>query len=401
MATVREFLDSLVLRKEQIDHFLDPEAPNWAKFDTELGYTLRDSVVRDGMDQCLTFGSYGSYGERQMVHYGDQPCRINTYGDSFTMCHQVSDGETWQEYLAAHFGEPIRNYGVGGYGVYQAFRRMMRTEATDAAVKYVVMNIWGSDDHHRSIDSFRYMRCIPWFNAKEAAYMFHSNPWDYVRFNPQNGALEEHKSLCPTPQSLYALTDPDYIQSTFTYDVVTQMYMIQQHCTDVPLDQVKQTAEMLGLSLQWDTPEHVWQSNQTTYFEYAHRASIEIVNRAFEWAKRTDRKLMIMQSYGDAHVVDVLEGRRRHDQGFSDWLHQSGYPYIDAIEKHVQDFKDYRVDAWTYARRLFIGHYNPKGTHFYAFSMKDDLLQWLNPAPPAYRSNEQVVGFGNRYLPGG
>ena len=29
----------------------------------------------------------------------------------------MNDGETWQEYLAAHLREPIRNYGVGGYSV--------------------------------------------------------------------------------------------------------------------------------------------------------------------------------------------------------------------------------------------------------------------------------------------
>jgi hypothetical protein len=50
--------------------------------------------------------------------YADKKCRINTYGDSFTQCHQVSDGETWQEYLAAHLGEPVRNFGMGGYGAY-------------------------------------------------------------------------------------------------------------------------------------------------------------------------------------------------------------------------------------------------------------------------------------------
>ena len=32
------------------------------------------------------------------------------------------------EYLAAHLGEPLRNFGVGGYGVYQAYRRLVREE---------------------------------------------------------------------------------------------------------------------------------------------------------------------------------------------------------------------------------------------------------------------------------
>ena len=59
-----------------------------------------------------------------MINYrGSSRCRINTYGDSFTQGSQVSDGETWQEILAAHMGEPVRNWGIGGHGVYQAYRR--------------------------------------------------------------------------------------------------------------------------------------------------------------------------------------------------------------------------------------------------------------------------------------
>ena len=34
-------------------------------------------------------------------------------GDSFTHCDQVSDGETWQEFLASHIREPVKNFGVG------------------------------------------------------------------------------------------------------------------------------------------------------------------------------------------------------------------------------------------------------------------------------------------------
>src|SRR5262249_59666738 len=78
---------------------------------------LRDGVLHDGVDGSRTVLSFGTAGERTIVNYAGRPCRINTYGDSFTQGHQVSDGETWQEYLAAHFGEPVRNFGIGGYGV--------------------------------------------------------------------------------------------------------------------------------------------------------------------------------------------------------------------------------------------------------------------------------------------
>jgi hypothetical protein len=39
----------------------------------------------------LSFYSYGEYGERSLVNYAGQPCRINTYGDSFTACGLALD----------------------------------------------------------------------------------------------------------------------------------------------------------------------------------------------------------------------------------------------------------------------------------------------------------------------
>src|SRR5262245_31781978 len=127
---IREFLSSATFIREEVDEFIDPAATTWAKFDPELGYRLSDILIRDGVDGCYTIGTYLPSGARRTIHYADKPCRINTYGNSFTQCHQVSDGETWQEILAAHFGEPIRNFGVGGFGVYQTYRRIRRTEPT-------------------------------------------------------------------------------------------------------------------------------------------------------------------------------------------------------------------------------------------------------------------------------
>ena len=126
--TTREFLERATLTPEHIDRFLNPDAHNYTTFDPELGYVRKNSVLRDGVDKSYTISRYGAFGERLTLDFADQPCRINTYGNSFTQCDQVSGGETWQEYLAAHFGEPIRNFGVGGHGVYQVYRRMLREE---------------------------------------------------------------------------------------------------------------------------------------------------------------------------------------------------------------------------------------------------------------------------------
>jgi len=124
-----KFLRDSAVSREMLDIFADPDIPSWARFDPELGYTLGKYLPRDGIDGSLTISTSQADGTRTSRLYTDKPRRINAYGNSFTQCHQVSDGETWEEYLAAHLGEPIRNFGMGGYGVYQSYRRMIREES--------------------------------------------------------------------------------------------------------------------------------------------------------------------------------------------------------------------------------------------------------------------------------
>ena len=51
--SVEGFLRRHVLERAEVERFLDPAAPNWGVFDPELGYLLRDSVVRDGIDGTM------------------------------------------------------------------------------------------------------------------------------------------------------------------------------------------------------------------------------------------------------------------------------------------------------------------------------------------------------------
>jgi len=155
-----EYIRETVPARKEIDVFLNEMS--WAQFDRDIGYILGNYMPHDGMDGSTTISTVQSNGARTSFMYKDRPCRINTYGDSFTQCHQVSDGETWQEYLAGHLGEPIRNFGMGGLGVYQAYRRMIREEKSDHGAKYVILYIWGddtdkSDRRHRKNVSWKFL----------------------------------------------------------------------------------------------------------------------------------------------------------------------------------------------------------------------------------------------------
>ena len=161
--TFETYLRKSVVDKKTLDVFLDPKELSWARFDPITGYRLGNYMPRDGMDRSSTISTSRSNGARTAHAYVDKPCRINTYGNSFTLCHQVSDSETWQEYLAGHLGEPIRNFGMGGFGVYQAYRRIIREEQTEHRAKYLIFYIWG-DDHVRSLLRCRHAAIYPWLS---------------------------------------------------------------------------------------------------------------------------------------------------------------------------------------------------------------------------------------------
>ena len=185
------FLKNCVITRPMIDYFFSgEEIESRGIFDKELGYIFKNAVRKDGIDGSSSICTFMPSGARQMIQFNNRPCRINTYGDSFTFCSQVNDGETWQEYLAAHLGEPVRNFGVGGHGVYQAYLRMLREEKKNPA-DYILFTIF-YNDHFRSNFSWRWSH-LDWVRkiVYEKPSDFCLNPWPYVTMNLETGNLEE------------------------------------------------------------------------------------------------------------------------------------------------------------------------------------------------------------------
>src|SRR5689334_12267740 len=90
-----QYLRKSTVTREVIDDFI--QRPHWATFDSELGYVLHNSLVQWGIDDSRTIETFLPSGARSRFLYAGRKPRINTYGNSFTECNQVSDGETWQE----------------------------------------------------------------------------------------------------------------------------------------------------------------------------------------------------------------------------------------------------------------------------------------------------------------
>ena len=389
-SAVERFLTDAALTRLEIDRFLDPDAPKWAQFDPELGYLPHDSEVPDGVDGAISTYRYGRWGERRTIQYADHPCRINTYGDSMTQCHQVSDGETWQEYLAAHIGEPIRNFGMGGYGVHQACRRLERMEATDAAAPYIVLNIF-LDDHYRSLDAYRTLRLGRWwrdYDMSLSTSMFHANPWTHVRIDAASGDLVEHPNPCPTPESLYQLCDPGFLIERFATDLVVELLVGFKSGDFAFLEEHRELAQTLGVSFPAPPLGPDATTARALYDACALRASMLVVTRTAAALQRAGKQLLVVLSHSVEEVERACATGERDDRPFVEWLAASGLPYVDGLQAHIDDFAAFSIPAEQYVARLFNGHYTPTGNMFYAYAIKDALVGWLSPRPPAYSGVE-------------
>jgi len=397
---IREFLNKMTCRREEVDAFLDKDKPNWAKFDPELGYTLRDNILKDGMDNCRTITSYQKSGERRMINYADRPCRINTYGNSFTQCHQVSDGETWQECLAAHMGEPVRNFGIGGYGFYQSYRRMVREEAGPLAAEYVILNIFGVDDHLRSIEAWRWLRIADWWRTFEGhLFMFHANPWVHVRLDLNTGQLIERQNPFNTPESLYKLIDPEFVYEHFKDDLVVKLLVTGRNGTAADRDELDALAKLLNVKADFSSPETTAATARAVHLQYALRSGMHIAEKAQVFAREKNKKLMIILSYESGIVERACGGFQRPDQNLVDFLQEKSIPFVDVLTQHAEDFKAFKLSPKEYILRYYIargprqlsGHYKPLGNHYFAFAIKDPVVNWLEPRPTAYREGSETI----------
>lgn len=414
--TFDQYLEESVVERNVIDQFL--QGPGWAQFDPEVGYVLSNSLQPDGVDHSSTFSTIQANGARRSFMYPNKKPRINAYGNSFTLCHQVSDGETWEEYLAAHLGEPVGNLGMGGHGVYQAYRRMIREEQTDHAAPCIIFYIWG-DDPIRSLFRARWASSAPRYTAmvKKSPGFFHNNFWSNVEMNLNTGQFVEKAQLLPTKDSVYRMTDSQWMVEHLKDDLAVQLSVYGDGLIrDLDREKVSELAARLDFPFDWSllsSPSRVlspWPGRPSItpmqaqaaalLDQYALRATVFILEKAKAFAEENNKKLLVVLFDPYRALFEMKQSGTRYDQQIVDYLVKERVNYFDMNEVHLQDFKKLNLTWEDYLDRYFIGHYKPAGNHFFAFSIKDRVVQLLDPKPiPYQRSEQQSISFKS-YLNG-
>ena len=416
--TLEQYLKDSVTTREAVEKSIKTFF-RW-KLDGELGvvdgeYVGEEGGTPGGIDGSWNVGTFQADGARRSFMYSGQKPRINTYGDSFTHGDQVNDGETWQEYLAGHLREPIGNFGVGGYGVYQAYRRMLREETTDHAAKYLILTIC-CDDSTRTL--FR-----AWYPVTRGlAPRVFGGAKPNVEMDLNSGQFVEKESLLPTESSLFNLTEPSWMVKNLQDDLAFQLELYggdfwvggEPRIRNVDVKKIAKLAALLHFEMDW-TPQAETDLVPSMYAaygfppitrrqkqclellnKYAQAATIYILGKARAFADQRGKKLMVVLLLNtDGDILSKTGARDNQD--VINYLQKEKFLYFDMDQTLVDDYRKANTTLTysEYVKKYQVngaGHLNALGNHFVAYALRDQVIQWLDPKPPTYeKQREEVV----------
>jgi hypothetical protein len=333
MIDIKTYLSEILYTKKEIDDWLAGKAFPFSKYNSDLGWLLNNASFKDGInDSKSTYTYVGEDGERIMSNYAKKPCRINTYGNSFTQCHQVSDHETWQEVLAAHLQEPIRNFGVGGWSVYQSYLRMLKEEKRSPA-DYIIFNIY-DDDHKRNLDSWRNIRVKKHPQHIEA-------PLPFVKVDLKNRQMIECGNPCPTINSLYNLCDLEKAYQIFRDDFVLKIMVAHRNSklknAERTYSDLMELIKTHGIKTKIDDGETLAREADDIHIKTAIFSSMRIIEKIEKFAEENDKKILFVLSYPAKTMAKYIEEGKRFDTKLLEFIKEKKLPYVDLMDKNAAD----------------------------------------------------------------
>ena len=131
---------------------------------------------------------------------------------------------------------------------------------------------------------------------------------------------------------------------------------------------------------------------------YSLRATRFILEKAREFASRNGKQLMVVLFDPYRAMTELRQNGTRYDQEIVDYLVREKFTYFDMNEIHLRDFQKYRIPFEEDRQQYFIGHYSPRGNHFFAYAIKDKIVEWLEPKPVTYRQADSQAFESKGYL---
>jgi hypothetical protein len=211
----------------------------------------------------------------------------------------------------------------------------------------------------------------------------------------QTGRFVENDNRLPTRESLYHMTEPQWMFDRLKDDLALRLYAFSSgYIRDLDRKPVDALAARLEFPFDWSRPSTLQAQAGALLDRYSLRATRFILEKAREFAARNRKKLMVVLFDPYRVMAELRRSGTRYDQEIVDYLTREKFNYFDMNEVHLRDFKKYNLPYQEYMKQYFIGHYSPRGNHFFAYSIKDKVVEWLDPKPITYQKPDpQSIDF--------
>ena len=230
--------------------------------------------------------------------------------------------------------------------------------------------------------------------------MFHGNFWANLEMDLETGRFVERNSMLGTPESLYNMSDPDFLVDAVRDDLMLQVSLFcREDIEEIEIERLNRLGEILGCEpIPPSGPEEQRRSAEALRNAYAFASTMYILDQAAAYVEHSGKKLLIALLCPRV-TRELIRTGARYDQPVVDFLERREFLYFDMNRVHEEDFRCFNLPMEEYLKRYFIGHYSPAGNHFFAYSIKDSVVDWLDPKPITYRDDEsKAIGFRG-YLP--
>lgn len=342
-------------KRQEIELIASSKSPYFIH-DPLLGWTVKPN----SSSKNTTVNSQGLRGDRE---YSSHPpmdkIRIAAFGESFTQGAGVPNEDTWEEKLVKFNPKlEVLNFGIGGYGLDQAFLRYQK-EGTQLHPKIIVI-AYMTENINRNVSVFRpfyhYSTGIPFTKPR---FIIERDKLVLIE-NPSLSPSDYRLLLHPSKETLARITKYDYFFKTY-YTGFHNLFPSLRLLEILYGNYIEHSDYSRGI---------IYGGNYNAKSE-AFLVTLKIFEDFYQSVLQNNSEPLII-IYPDSH--DIERYRKHHTKKYAvllDQLNAKNYRVVDLMGAFETFGKGYPI------RTIFgeDGHYSAIGNEIVAKYLNDYLIK--------------------------